>query len=374
MVNSESSNTQTLPDQVNIPKWPKSTELIGLRLTLKPEEDSSLLPKYAAGLHAWFLDQVRQSDPGLSEIMHDQPTEKNFTLSRLHGSLTSKRSKIFVQADQNYQIYLTALSQPLTSWLGKWVKDLPDQLQIYDTVFHIGNLSIELPPQTYSKLSRIPPTDRLALNFQSPTSFRSRGHHLPLPIPRNLFHSYLRRWNIFSNREVNMGDFLDWVDENIFLLRHQLSSVKTVAGKRGSITGFIGTIELGCLKQTPEMSEFAQLFTALGNLAPYTGTGHKTAFGMGVTRMGWEHHWQDLIPTHAEVLLSERIDELTHVFRSQRKRQGKERALKTAQTWATILARREIGHSLSEIADDLEIPYTTAKTYCKLARRAYKNG
>ncbi|WP_299488722.1 CRISPR-associated endoribonuclease Cas6 [Acaryochloris sp. IP29b_bin.137] len=362
-----------IPQTVNL-KWPKSTELLGLKLTLKPEEDSLLLPKYSVGLHAWFLDQVRESNPDLSEVMHDNQTEKNFTLSRLQGSLTSKRSKIFVQANQSYQISITALSQPLATWLGTWVKNLPDHLQLFDTVFCISDPGIELAPLTYSKLTKTPLMDKLALNFLSPTSFRSRGHHLPLPIPRNLFHSYLRRWNTFSNQEVNMENFLDWVDDNVFLLRHQLSSVKTVAGKRGSITGFIGTIELGCLKQPPEKSEFAKLFSTLANLAPYCGTGHKTAFGLGVTRIGWEPHWQDHIPTHSELLLSERIDELTHLFRSQRKRQGKERALHTAQTWATILARREMGHALSDIADDLEIPYLTVKTYCKLARRAYKNG
>lgn len=369
-----SSVALTINDQVPEPKWPKSTELIGLRLTLTPNGDGFLVPKYAAGLHAWFLDQVRQSDPGLSEEMHDNQTEKNFTLSRLHGPLTTKRSKIFVEANQGYQIYITALSQSLSKWLGTWVKKIPSHLQLYDTVFHISEPKIELPPLTYSKLYKTPPTNKWALNFLSPTSFRSQGHHLPLPIPRNLFHSYLRRWNTFSKHKVDVDNFLDWVDANVFFLRHQLSSVKIMAGKRGSVIGFIGSIELGCLKQTPENMEFAKLFTILMSLAPYCGTGHKTTFGLGVTRMGWEYYWQENIPTHAELLLSERIDELTHLFRSQRKRQGKERALNTAQTWATILARREIGHTLFEIADDLEIPYGTAKTYCKLARRACKNG
>ena len=47
-----------------------------------------------------------------------------------------------------------------------------------------------------------------------------------------------------------------------------------------------------------------------------------------------------------------------------------DRARKTAETWATILARRERGESLQDIAIDLEMPYETVKTYTKLARRA----
>lgn len=46
------------------------------------------------------------------------------------------------------------------------------------------------------------------------------------------------------------------------------------------------------------------------------------------------------------------------------------RAISVCQTRATILARREMGESLQDIATDLEIPYETVKTYVKLARKA----
>jgi CRISPR-associated endoribonuclease Cas6 len=72
-------------------------------------------------------------------------------------------------------------------------------------------------------------------------------------------------------------------------------------------------------------------------------------------------------------LLPERIEELTTIFTAQRKRIGGERTEKIATTWAMILARREMGESLQIIAEDLEIPYTTAKTYVKLARRMLKD-
>jgi CRISPR-associated endoribonuclease Cas6 len=68
--------------------------------------------------------------------------------------------------------------------------------------------------------------------------------------------------------------------------------------------------------------------------------------------------------------VAQRIEELSALFLSQRQRQGGSRAEKTAQLWATILARRELGESLQQIAADLEMPYETVKTYVKLARRA----
>ena len=80
--------------------------------------------------------------------------------------------------------------------------------------------------------------------------------------------------------------------------------------------------------------------------------------------------------TPAEIInnrLPERIEELTAIFTAQRKRIGGERTEKVTTTWATILARREMGESLQIIAEDLEIPYTTVKTYVKLARRMLKD-
>jgi hypothetical protein len=55
---------------------------------------------------------------------------------------------------------------------------------------------------------------------------------------------------------------------------------------------------------------------------------------------------------------------------AQRRRTGGDRASQIAQTWATILARRELGEGLPAIAEDLEMPYETVKTYVKLARKA----
>lgn len=59
---------------------------------------------------------------------------------------------------------------------------------------------------------------------------------------------------------------------------------------------------------------------------------------------------------------------------AQRKRTGGDRCLQAAETWATILAWREMGESLLDIAGDLNMPYETVKTYSKLARRSLRQG
>jgi CRISPR-associated endoribonuclease Cas6 len=374
------------PDAVNL-TWSKDTELIGLTLTLQPIQDSSLYPQYTIGLHAWFLDQVRQTDPDLSAYMHNGESEKPFTISGLQGlSSTSSRSHS-LNANQTYQWTITALSQPVVQWIAQWLKHPPTQVDLRDAPLQIKAWEIAHPATNYINLfknslfensskasSATLPT--ITLSFLSPTSFRRKGHHFPLPVPRNVFHSYLRRWNDFSGEEFDQEYFLDWVEEYVIITRHHLQSTKVVAGKKGSVTGFTGSVEFSLLRPALEDAEFTQLFVALGQLAPYCGTGHKTTFGLGQTRLGWstdraEQTAERETPAIQD-LLAQRIDELTDLFKHQRKRTGGDRATHTAETWATILARRELGESLQDIAEDLEMSYETVKTYSKLARRALK--
>ena len=354
-------------------QWADDTELVGLVFELQPLQASDLHRHYAVGLHAWFLDQVRQLDPDLSAYLHDGESEKAFTLSRLEGSWNNRALQL--QPDRTYRWTVTALSQPVAQWLATWLSQRPEILDLRDSPLAINRVSLAQPATTYTALwdSDIPASRKISLSFLTPTGFRRRGHHLPLPWPTNVFHSYLRRWNNFSGHPCEQEPFLDWVDDAVFLQRHWLESTKVAAGKRGSITGFVGAVEFGLDKKLAEAEpDFTRQLFALAQLAPYCGTGHKTAFGLGQTAAGWQSQPQAAPAPSLENLQGQRIAELTELFKQQRQRTGGDRATQTAETWATILARRELGDSLQEIAQDLEMRYETVKTYAKLARRALR--
>lgn len=355
--------------------WPADTQLVGLTLQLQPYADSTLYPQYTIGLHAWLLDQVRQMNPELSAYLHDGESEKPFTISALQGVEIAPGGSPRLRGDRPYTWTITALSQPVVTWLTDWLRQPPQTIDLRGAPLRIldwGLTAPSHPPATYKQLFdvAIPPNPAIALSFLSPTSFRRHKHHFPLPVPVNLFHSYLRRWNDFSELEYDQEDFLDWIDQSVIITRHHLQSVKTVAGKRGSVTGFTGAIEISLSKTALEDSEYVQLFMALGRLAPYCGTGHKTTFGLGQTRLGWSPAETEAPQSTLQDLLAQRIAALTEHFLTQRKRTGGERAMAIAETWATILARRELGESLQDIAEDLGLRYETAKTYAKLARKA----
>jgi CRISPR-associated endoribonuclease Cas6 len=389
---------------------PPNTDLVGIALTLKPERDLILHPQHTTQLHGWFLDRIRQIDPELSQQLHDGQGEKAFTISQLQGSLAIQ-GKVHLNAQNTYQWQVTALSRSLCDGLRQWLDLLPSRLELNSGNYLILTARSCYPPTTYaeiwqqSHLASAP----LELTFTSPTSFRKRGNHLPLPIPENLFHSYLRRWNHFATEKFEQEPFLAWVNECVVILRHDIRSTKVQAGKRGSVTGFVGSVQLGLTTKAQQQPAYVQLVHALIACAPYFNTGHKVTFGLGQTQLGWDV-WADLSPNLNPVppvkrarggsatpilpktlvqdrsidespqkqsqlnstrteKIAVREQELEPFFRDLKKRQGGERASKTAKLWAQIIARLEMGDKLKSIAIDLNLPYETVKKYAQIAKK-----
>jgi CRISPR-associated endoribonuclease Cas6 len=356
---------------------PTDTELVGIVFNAVPLGNYTIFPEYAKGLHAWFLNQVQQTNPDLSTYLHDGESEKPFTISRLQGKLLSNGTKLQLMENSNYQWYLSALSSRLVEWMADWLQNLPKTIELRNAPLQIKSVEVAHQPTTYKQLLenqiKNQAKNSLSLSYISPTSFRRKKHHFPLPLPFNIFHSYLRRWNDFSNLPVEQDLFLEWVDENVIIQRHQISTTKVAGGKRGLVTGFTGAVEFGLGKDAFLNPEYVNLFKALGQFAPYCGTGHKTTFGLGQTRLGWliESEKIEIVSLHE--LLAQRIAQITEILMSKQKRTGGERAIAVCEKRAVIMARRETGESLQDIATDLEIPYETVKTYVKLTRKILAN-
>jgi len=201
--------------------------------------------------------------------------------------MDNNKGQLQLLPEQTYRWTVTAFSPTVVKWLGQWLENLPPIIALRFAPLQIQSVAFALPPTTYAQLYQAEITKTLTLSFLTPTSFRRKGHHFPLPAPVNVFHSYLRRWNDFSGMPFDDEAFLAWVDESVLINRHQLASVKVAAGKQGSVTGFLGAIEFSLTNEGRKQRQFEQLFMALGQLAPYCGTGHKTTFGLGQTRWGW---------------------------------------------------------------------------------------
>jgi CRISPR-associated endoribonuclease Cas6 len=385
------------PRQSSPPKpllsWPDSPDLVGLQFTLQPTETCTLPSNYTYWLHAWFLDQMRSLDPEISAYLHDNQEEKAFTLSSFLGDSlpqdVTQRSLTFA-AQSTYQCCITALCAPVCKTLQQWLTQPPETLKLRGGSFRILDWQVMPSATTYDDLwNQATQPQSLNLAFLTPTSFRRQSHHMPLPIPENLFHSYLRRWNHFAPIEYEPEEFLAWVNESIVIVSHNIHSCKVQPGKQGSVTGFVGQVQLGFAPKAKQDPEYMQLAQALILCAPYFGTGHKITFGLGQTRLDWTGSIALSSPASLPAavpiapppdrqallllrkdLIKTRIAELEPQFLAIRKRQGGDRAKNIAHLWATIVAHQEAGDSLTAIAADLKLPYDTVKKYAQLARKS----
>lgn len=356
--------------------WPKSTEAIGLEFELEAIGSGTLDANYARGLHAWFLAQIQEINRDLSARMHDSAQEKGFTVSRLRGD--------FVPADRGYWVpekgvfywSVSGLNREVVEALHQLVRSKPRVLDQRVVQFNILACRVELEGTTYRNLLKGDLVNQVSLSFVTATGFRRKGKHLPLPMPFNVFQSYLRRWEAFAGNAIEKEDFLKWIDEEVVVRQHQIESclvpVKKGSFEQAFVTGFVGCVTFAVARKGLDRTDFVRLFGGLGRYASYCGTGHKTAFGLGQTRWGWLMVEEERKFRDPGEVLAERIALLRGLFYSQKKRRGGERASRTAEVWATILARREFGESLVDIAEDLGMKKETVKTYVKLARRALK--
>lgn len=360
------------PSTLNTKPQLSSKDLVGIRLELHAVHSGEILPQYTTGLHAWFLEQVRKTNPELSQYLHDGESEKPFTISRLEGVKWEAGKKIKILINQPYYWTITALNSDLVKWLKQWLKHPPNVVRLRDIYLKIVSITTVYPSITYQELLQTPMEKTLALSFVSPTSFRRKGNHFPLPLPFNVFQSYLRRWNNFANYPVETESFLQWIDEQVIILRHQIHTLKITGGKSGSVTGFVGAVEYGLSTEARKNEEYVQLFFALGKLAPYCGTGHKTPFGLGQTRCGWLLESETFKTTTIEILLAQRIEQVSEILMNNYGQKPGANTLRICETRATILARQEFGESLQDIAQDMEMPYETVKTYAKLVRKLLK--
>ena len=85
-------------------------ELVGLVSKLTPRTASYLHLLSVRGWQAWCLGQVQQTDRDLSQLLHDEQSEKAFAISGLEGDLPSGGKEFQLLGDRIYRWYVTGLS------------------------------------------------------------------------------------------------------------------------------------------------------------------------------------------------------------------------------------------------------------------------
>ncbi len=251
-------------------------------------------------LHALFLDLIRSLDPELSETLHQQQSEKAFTLSPLQvgdrpQSLQWEYHRAIAAGTPCWwriSLLDEGLFQRLTPlWLdfsGKrpWRLGATD-LQV---VSILGTSQAKQPwansvsyeqlwAQAQDRVTADPKAARqIRLQFCTPTTFRQTQYDTALPTKELVFRSLLKRWNQYSSMP-----FSESILEPIFPSFFEIHS-EMVVDSRSKLIGCVGTVEFQILGQVDPLT--IQQINALGDFALYSGVGRKTPMGMGMVRRG----------------------------------------------------------------------------------------
>lgn len=262
---------------------------------LTPKEAGSAPVSVGRAVHAWFLSRLEQSNPGLSQRLHDEEGLRPFTVSNLWGAGAARETRAPLDPARPCWIRLTALSDELEEALARALPQPGEPVRLADATFAVSGVAAQEGEHPWAgraaysdlvqryTLSAGPSPRAVTLDFASPTVFRMQGQDLPLPLPSLVFGSYLQKWNSFAPLTLP-EEAARYARECITLSRFTLRShlVSYEAGDRGASVGYRGEVRF---RFRVTDGYWTRLMALLGAYAFYCGTGHRTTQGMGQTRL-----------------------------------------------------------------------------------------
>ncbi len=184
--------------------------LTSLVLQLEAEGTAVLPASLGRAGQGLLLRLIGERDPALARALHDAQGLKPYTVSNL---VLGKRAQgvLAVEAGQRGWLRLTGLNAEVSGHLAALAAKPPALVELDGQPFQVGRATVDPAEHpwagqtSYQDLAapfllggqeRLGPAIRL--EFASPTTFRSGGHFVPLPLPELVFGSLLDRWQSFA--------------------------------------------------------------------------------------------------------------------------------------------------------------------------------
>lgn len=258
---------------------------------------SPISPQFVTGrhLHALFLTLVNSVNPELATHLHEQKTEKAFTLSPLQVSNASRKTGDRLQWDYSIPIppgvscwwRVSLLDDALFGDLMQlWLNLNPGQAwRLGSAELHITGIlgtphadRVWANFSTYAQLyDRASDCDRkINLALCTPTTFRQGRYDSCLPTRESLFNSLLNRWHKYSAIDLSEAA-LDCLFPCYFSIQSEI-----VQDKQSKFIGCVGVVSYSILGDVSPQN--IKAINVLADFALYSGVGRKTPMGMGMLR------------------------------------------------------------------------------------------
>jgi CRISPR-associated endoribonuclease Cas6 len=267
-----------------------------LILNLTPT--SPIYPQFLTGrhLHALFFTLVSHVDRELGTYLHNEKSEKAFTLSPLQiNTKTSKNRDYTLQWEHKETIptgtscwwRISLLDDTLFAKLTQlWLNLNPDH------PWHLGSADLHITsilgtPQSthpwanacsYAQLYQDASESDRQISFivATPTAFRQGHYDTALPTRDCIFNSLLNRWNKYSG--IELSDIsIEPIFPSFFNIRTEIT-----ADSRSKFIGCVGEISYRLMGDIDAIR--IKQINALVDFALYCGVGRKTPMGMGMIR------------------------------------------------------------------------------------------
>lgn len=264
-----------------------------------PSSDVPVAHVQGPALQGMLLNLMEEVDPAMAERLHHKDDYRPYTLSPLGIGRPDERFAGFrlpqyesIGRDTPCYVRITMLVDDLFPVFGRYF------LERSKPTFHLGAAEFVVtsvleghhpsggPCWTqyfnYEELVNMASrTSRtISLKFLTPTSFGRGDVDLPLPIPRLVFQSYLKRFQEFHSYEF-LPDLLEQIDFYTGIAHLDRLRTDTIKTKRITLRGFVGDVSFEISKKSPP--DLIWQMQLLADFAFFCGTGKKTTVGMGQT-------------------------------------------------------------------------------------------
>lgn len=215
-------------------------------------------------MHGVLMSAVRDSS------LHEQSGSKPFTQHLLRVG------------EGRYVWTINMLEPNACQPIKNWLHDCPES-------FYVGHYNVSLGVSAVARTSVISYADlldqclvehlpsRLRVEFVTPVCFKRAGTINPLPSPRLLVQSALRKWNEFSDGPVfHEAEVLDEIERQVTIREFELRN-QHIAVDKANLTGALGFMTLQSARD-PDVVRILNLALRYGEYASF---GAKTAMGLG---------------------------------------------------------------------------------------------
>ena len=246
-------------------------------------------------LHALFLELVNSVDGELANQLHQQSSEKAFTLSALQVEGQGARGSGLLQFQHDRAIpagtpcwwRISLLDEGLFGRLTHLWLNLNSQQSWHLGAADLQVMSVLGTPQvaqpwanfsTYVQLYEQASDQRRQVRFAfcTPTTFRVSRYDCAMPTKELVFRSLLKRWNEYSGM-VFPVELIESIYPSFFDIRSEI-----VMDSRSKLIGCVGEVTFQILGEVEAVA--IKQINALADFALYAGVGRKTPMGMGMVR------------------------------------------------------------------------------------------